>query len=171
MVLKHLMSWCKHEDLHLLSSPVGKQLNRHRCHCNMLEKKQSLIQLTFHEMLPSSIMYWDDVNIATLHVSLNYVYITFSLICVVHVLKNGGTINYKHCNVYSIVHLDLHDGSITERHVLYISEHKSKKNIFGSAQTTLLNNMILLNSHQSAKKPMASKSILIVRIHNFSNWY
>jgi hypothetical protein len=44
-------------------------------------------------MLPSSIMYWDDVNIATLHVSLNYVYITFSLICVVHVLKNGGTIN------------------------------------------------------------------------------
>jgi hypothetical protein len=78
---------------------------------------------------------------------------------VVHVLKNGGTINYKHCNVYSIVHLDLHDGSITERHVLYISEHKSKKNIFGSAQTTLLNNMILLNSHQSLGKSLKCSTI------------
>ena len=67
---------------------------------------------------------------ATLHVSLSHVYSAFSLICVVHVLKNGGTINYKHCDVYSTVHLDLHNGYIAERHVLHISEHKAKTNIF-----------------------------------------
>lgn len=40
MELKHPKSLYKHKQLHLPSSQVDTQLNRHKCHYNMLQAKE-----------------------------------------------------------------------------------------------------------------------------------